>query len=108
MTFREVEEALKSGKELSDLFEFTGGQDCMIYKADQFVDGDEVIYISDLGLVVGDGPDSMMDAVWTGLDFLDAAGGNRELAEKIFCLVDWQSPYTEADQLEREEFEYAF
>ena len=105
MTFHEVETALKSGRKLSDLFEFTVGQDCMIYKADQFVD--EVIYISDLGLVVGDGPDSMMDAVWTGLDFIDAAGGNRELAEKIFCLVDWQSPYTEADQLEREEFEDA-
>lgn len=89
----------------------------MIYKAEDFVPGDEVIYIPDLDLneiptevklntdnsmfeqKAGWGPMSAEEQIrvvlsycYTGQDFVDECGGNEELAKRLFWCCDWQNP----------------
>lgn len=113
----ELRDLLRKGWMLDQLFQWTEGQECMIYKADDFAPGDEVIYIPDLDL--NDIPtkvqlniDNSMnedDPGWpnmtgeeqirvvlsycyTGQDFVDECGGNEELAKRLFWYCDWQNP----------------
>lgn len=45
MTKAELRDHLKAGYFMDDAFDFSPGQDCDIFKADQFQAGDEIIYI---------------------------------------------------------------
>lgn len=117
MTKTELRELLRQGWTLDQLFQWTEGQDCMIFKADDFIPGDEVLYIPDLGL--NDIPtdvklnvDNSMnkdDPGWpnmtaeeqirvvlsycyTGADFIEQCEGDEALAYRLFWYCDWQNP----------------
>lgn len=49
MTKDELRKELKTGVKLEDIFEFTDGQDCLIYKGKFLpgIIGDDICYISD-------------------------------------------------------------
>ena len=103
MTVNEVRERIIKGECLSDMFEFTDGQDCMIYKG-EWNPGDDVIYIPDIDLneicinrplvqildeiEIGD----VLYCLYTGKDFMELADGNEEIAKELFRYVDWQHP----------------
>ena len=50
MTKTEIQAALQDGAILNDLLPFGPGQDCEIFKAAEFSEGDDVIYIPDVSL----------------------------------------------------------
>lgn len=111
MTKKELAEVLlKSGETMCDLFHFSSGQECDIYKADIFEAGENILYISDMyncrlyiSPIKGmEDVEDILDCCYTGNDFLDAAGGDPILAEYLFNVCDWQSPYTEAEEYQRE------
>lgn len=103
MTIDEVRERIYKGECLSDMFEFTDGQECMIYKG-EWNPGDDVIYIPDIDLneicinrplvkildeiEIGD----ILYCLYTGKDFMELADGNEEIAKELFRYVDWQHP----------------
>lgn len=112
MTKQELSQELVSGKLLYDLFLWTPGQECEIFKAEEWKSGDEILYIADLYYtrlylmrIEPDDLEDVLERCYTGDDFLEAAEGDEELARQIFETVDWQSPFTLADELEREEDE---
>lgn len=103
MTRDELRKELKTGVKLEDIFEFTEGQDCLIYKGKFLpgIIGDDICYISDLSLV--DIPvnksivksyeiDSVMDRCYTTNDFIKECNGHENIAEDLFNYVDWQTP----------------
>ena len=49
MTVKELKKKLIKGYRLKDLFDFSDGQDCIIYKSD-FEITDDIIYIPDIDL----------------------------------------------------------
>lgn len=107
----ELRYVLEGGSTLMDLFEFRSGQECEIFKANRFVEGDEVIYIPDLSLnnininrpiEDSDELDDIMDHCYTGNDFLAECSGDRKLAERLFCYVDWQNPSSALPEVEDE------
>ena len=103
MTKDELRKELKAGVKLEDIFEFTDGQDCLIYKGKFLpgIIGDDICYISDLSLV--DIPvnksivksyeiDSVMGRCYTTNDFIKECNGHENIAEDLFNYVDWQTP----------------
>lgn len=50
MTKNELHKNLESGKTMDELFHYIDGQDCLIYKAETFTAGGEIIYIPDIHL----------------------------------------------------------
>lgn len=103
MTVNEIRERIIKGECLSDMFEFTDGQDCIIYKGD-WNPGDEVIYIPDIDLneicinrpliniLDGEEIKDVICYLYTGKDFMELADGDEELAKRLFDYVDWQHP----------------
>ena len=103
---------------LEDILPMTDGQDCLIFKEEEFTVSDEIIYIPDiwlngLGSLQSDEDDdgeSYADRVigncYTGEDFVDECGGDEKLAEELFWYCDWQHPSSalpEVDDREEEE-----
>lgn len=89
MTKTELKAKLEAGAFLADLFDFTDGQECLIYKADRFETTDNIIYIPELH---GEDIDSAIDECYTGKDFVEECNGHIDLAEELFWFVDWQHP----------------
>lgn len=107
----ELRHVLEGGATLMDLFEFKPGQECEIFKADQFVEGEEVIYIPDLSLnnininrpiEAPNELDDILDHCYTGNDFLVECNGDRKLAKRLFSYVDWQNPSSALPEVEDE------
>ena len=103
MTKDELRKELKAGVKLEDIFEFTTGQDCLIYKGEfkAGIYGDDICYISDLSLrdIPIDKPitksyefDSVMDSCYTTDDFINECNGHMNIAKDLFNYVDWQAP----------------
>lgn len=99
MTKEELRKELENGKALEELFKFTDGQDCLIYKADKFEISDNIIYIPDVdlnkihGAMVDDEEiNHALSNCYTGYDFLEEAREIENIAESIFDYVDWQHP----------------
>lgn len=98
MKSEEVKSALRSGKTLDDIFQFREGQDCMIFKADAFERGNNIIYIPDLDLneIVTDRPLTEEEIerfpMYTGNDFLTECNGKEDAARLLFSFCDWQHP----------------
>ena len=100
MTKNEVIKELQAGKTLEDLFEFTDGQECLIYKADEFEVSDNVIYIPDIFLneIVTDRVlteeeiEDLYDHLITGNDFLEECNNKEDAARLLFSWCDWQHP----------------
>lgn len=106
MTKSKLKEKLKAGKLLVNLLEFSSGQECEIYKAENFSTGDEVVYIPDtyLNKIRIDKPitdpeelEEVLSCCYTGNDFVEECGGNKEKAEALFWFCDWQHPSSALD-----------
>ena len=80
MTKAELREKLLGGAIMDNLFAFRNGQDCEIFKAARFEQGDDIIYIPDLALNLipvtepANGPEDVEEIVgccYTGNDFIE-------------------------------------
>lgn len=107
MTKVDLRTYLKAGHIMDDVFTFKSGQECDIYKADQFELGDEIIYIPDISLnqIHPDIPitydediEEVVHCCYTGNDFLAQCNGNREKAERLFWYCNWQHPSSAYDE----------
>lgn len=100
LTKNELRAELASGKTLDDILSFTSGQECMIFKADQFALGDTVLYIPDIHLneiptdriLTAEEIDDVLDLCYTGNEFLEIAEGDVTDAVRLFFYCDWQHP----------------
>lgn len=114
MKVSEVKERIYKGECLSDMFEFTDGQECEIYKGD-WNPGDEVIYIPDIDLneICINRPlvkildkeeiENVLSCLYTGEDFIELADGDEELAKRLFYYCDWQHPSSALDEITADE-----
>ncbi len=104
----EILSRLKEGEKIERILSLSWGQDCPIYKAAAFTEGDDVIYVPDVWLneiefQTGDGWDEeaeekrLRGMLYTGDDILAECGGNRKLAEELFNCLDWQHPSSALD-----------
>lgn len=118
MTKAELRAELMKGRTLDEILHFTDGQECLIFKVDRFVPGDEVLYIPDIDLnqipvdLDLNRNNSMMDEAkhgwgpmtaeeqvtvilsycYTGDDFINECSGDEEKARYLFDYCDWQHP----------------
>lgn len=117
MTKDELRKALEGGKQLDELFEFTSGQECQIFKAKgvaRFAGNHEIVYIPDTDLnkidtdrVLASLPEieCVLMFCFTGQDFFTICDRNEKMASRVFDACDWQCPDTEYDEQQREEEE---
>lgn len=102
MTKEYLRKELECGKCLKEIFEFSDGQDCTIYKGKFDLDNAEnIIYIPDIFIndidIDADFMTEMeiknvLNNCYTTADFLDEAQDHVNLAEDLFNYVDWQHP----------------
>lgn len=104
-----LRDMLLAGKSLEELFDFTPGQECEIFKAKKFLAGDEVIYIPDIQLndlltLAESGNEleinEIVECCYTGNDFVKECSGDTELAERLFWYCDWQHPSSALQEVE--------
>lgn len=109
MTKSELRERLLAGEFMENLFNFTEGQDCEIYKADEFEEGENIIYIPDLSfndiptcrLVTDyDELEYVLSHCCTGNDFVDECYGDIEKAKRLFAYCDWQHPSSAVEEID--------
>lgn len=109
MTKTELKMHLLAGGTLEQVLEFGPGEDCEIYKAQDFETGDKVLYIPDtvLNQVPVNTPITNEEAIddtlaicYSGDDFLAAAQGNLELAKRLFFSCTWQHPTSCLDDMD--------
>ena len=120
MTKSELRYKLQNGLTLSDCFEFRSGQDCEIFKAKEFDDSEQIIYVPDIDLnelrmyvdnaVCTDGEKEMADVIdeiigccYTGTDFVELCEGNLEKAAYLFDYCDWQHPSSAYPEIDDED-----
>ena len=114
----ELKMRLIAGNPLVQLFEFTAGQCCEIYKAKsvkRFRRNSDIIYIPDTSLndirterpLYGEEIDEALELCYTGEDFLAICDGDEAMARRVFDACDWQRPGTALDELRREDEEEA-
>lgn len=117
MTKDELRKALEEGKQLDELFDFTDGQECQIFKAKcvaNFAGNHDIVYIPDTDLNEID-TDSVLASMpeieyvltfcFTGHDFFDICDCDEKTARRVFDACDWQCPDTEYDEQQWEEEE---
>lgn len=114
MTKNELKMKLEAGAFLIDLFDFTYGQECIIYKGN-FETSDHIIYIPDVDMneidtesVLEDEEiENVLNNCYTGNDFMTECSGYEDLARELFDFVDWQHPNIQdlLDLYSDEEFE---
>lgn len=114
MTKKELKDKLLTGAFLIDLFEFSDGQECLIYKGD-FEVSNRIIYIPDVDLneidtesVLEDEEiENVINHCYTGNDFVLECNAHEDLARELFDFVDWQNPNIQdlLDGYDDEEFE---
>lgn len=100
MNKAELRQALLQGMKLTDLFHFTSGQECLVYKGAFRPGSQEIIYIPDLFVWDIDiseklDPDQVDDVVRlssTSIDFMEECHNDPHLAADLFAFVDWQLP----------------
>ena len=105
--------ALLSGKTLGELLDFGPGQDCIIFKADEFVPGDEIIYIPDIFLneipvgapITAEEIEGVLHDCYTGDEIIRMCDGDQEWAERLFYYIDWQHPSSALDEVTDDEDE---
>lgn len=111
MTKTELEQFLANGHSLEDAFIFTPGQECDIYKADEFVPDDTILYIPDIYLNeinVRTPPSEeeiseILSYCYTGEDFVEECHGDEGLAQALFYYCDWQHPSSALPEVEQED-----
>ena len=95
MTVKELKKKLIKGYRLKDLFDFSDGQDCIIYKSD-FEITDDIIYIPDIDLneinidtkLNKEEIKNILNSCYTGNDFVEECNGYKDVAEELFEFVD--------------------
>lgn len=100
MTKEYLRKELECGKCLKEIFEFSDGQDCTIYKGKFDLDNAEnIIYIPDIFINDIDIDTdfltemeikNVLENCYTTADFLEESQGHVNLAESLFNYVDWQ------------------
>lgn len=103
MNKTELRQALLRGMKLTDLFHFTSGQECFVYKGAFRPGSQEIIYIPDLSVLDIDiseklDPDQVDDVIRlssTSIDFMEECHNDPHLAADLFAFVDWQLPNLE-------------
>lgn len=109
MTKAELRDKLLAGNALDTLFHFTIGQLCLVYKAECFAAGEDILYIPDIdlnGLAVDravtdeEELEDLLAVCYTGDDFVDLCHGDLQLAERLFHYCDWQHPSSALPELE--------
>ena len=108
MTRTEIEIELRKGRTLDSILHFRRGQGCMIFKADKFQPGDEVLYIPDIDMneihvdkdisVDIEGIYDVLGCCYTGDDFIETCNGDEKRAEMLFWYCDWQHPSSAYDE----------
>ena len=110
MTKDELREKLMSGHTMDELFHYTQGDECLIFKADKFALGGEILYIPDVGMngipmdtpvTRGEDIDLILPCCYTGDDFAQEcrdADVDEKYAERLFWLCDWQHPSSVLDE----------
>lgn len=91
---------LECGKRLKDIFSFSDGQDCIIYKGKFDLDNAEnIIYIPDIFLndidietdfLTEREIKNVLGNCYTTADFIEEAQCHVNLAQDLFNYVDWQ------------------
>ena len=114
MTKKELRDKLNEGSHLEDLFDFSDGQECIIYKGN-FEVSDKIIYIPDIDLnqidtecaLSNEDIENVIHNCYTGNDFVEECSGHEDLARELFDFVDWQHPNIQdlLDGYDDEEFE---
>ena len=108
MTKAELRTQLEAGCVLEDLFVLSTGQECTIYKAEQYSPGEEIIYIPDLELngipyyraLTDEGEiQAVVDCCYCGDDFLAEAYNDPKKARMLFSYCDWQHPSSAAPEV---------
>lgn len=110
LTKNELRQQLLDGETIGDLFETSPGQDCEIFKASEFLPGDEILYIPDFALnnIPADRPvcdsaeelEDVLSQCHSGRDFVEECGGDVEKAERLFWYCDWQHPSSALPELD--------
>lgn len=108
LTKSELRQKLLCRAKMEDLFDFRSGQECDIFKAEEFTSGDKIIYIPDLSLneiptdrpVNADELDDILSSCYTGNDFVKECHGNQSLAFRLFVYCDWQHPSSALPEIE--------
>lgn len=108
LTKNELRQKLLCGAKMEDLFDFRSGQECDIFKAEEFTSGDKIIYIPDLSLneiptdrpVKADEVDDILNSCYTGSDFIKECNGDHDLALRLFVYCDWQHPSSALPEIE--------
>ena len=100
MTKEYLRKELEFGKALKDIFSFTDGQDCTIYKGKfDLKNREDIIYIPDISLndidietnlMTETEIENVLNNCYTTEDFMKEAQGHVNLAESLFNYVDWQ------------------
>ena len=100
---------------LEAILPLSDGQECLIYKAQEFSVGDEIIYIPDvwennLDILNGHDDDDgisyaqrVVENCYTGKDFVELCDGDVELAERLFHYCDWQHPSSALPEVDDED-----
>lgn len=125
MTITELKQGLFGGKSLEELLSLRDGQECTIFKADDFCTGDDIIYIPDIDLneipvsldlsidnsmsdasngkwgpmTAGEQINIVLSYCYTGKMFVELCDGDEALAYRLFCYVDWQHPTSALDEV---------
>ena len=115
LTKTEIYYALKDGKRLNKILKLRDGQECTIFKEDDFpddpIDYNKVIYIPDMELneipydriMTMDEVACTYSCLYTAGDFIDICNGDKAIAKEIFyggC--DWAHPSSEYEQMDQE------
>ena len=112
MTKEALRMKLEAGRIMDELFHYTAGQQCTIYKAAAFTTGAEVIYIPDICLndIPMDRPlgnseeiEEVLSVCYTGDDFVQECEGDVRLAERLFSYCDWQHPSSALPEVDDED-----
>ena len=112
ITKETLRKSLEIGLKMRELFDFSDGQDCLIFKVEKFLPGDKIIYIPDVVLneiplgrpvVVDDEITEILDMCYTGNDFIDLCDGDAKLAERLFWYCDWQHPSSALNEVTDDE-----
>ncbi len=107
MTKAELKAWLENGGLITDVFSFAEGEECDIFKAEEFKTGDEIIYIPDIFLneLPLDGPvtdteivSEVLSNCYTGDDFIELCNGDIQKAERLFWFCNWQHPSSALDE----------
>lgn len=107
-TKAELKEELLQGKSFDQLMPSKNGQECEIFKSDDFYPGEAIVYVPDFDLnnidwyktnLTEEEIGLHLEFCYTGDDFIELCDGDLKMAERTFWFCDWQHPSTGYEDL---------